>query len=287
MEPDGGAPGGRARRNEPPRKAESGISGRLAGAAAAVKDVFANIDADRMHDLMEAYRNAYGGPAWEALLTAAPRWRIDTGTMTGFESERILELLPKVLTGPERHEIAAAVWAEHWPGVHETVDLGELPKLEPIERITEERTMALIRDAVPDNVHELLFWAAGGDAAAADRMKARVLIEENGRIRRAAHRAAAAARLDRRKDDEQDRAGHRAYRLDGVEPNHVKVVVHTPGRVLITVQRPVEPKALPAPEAPEPETERTETSGDPRHGGKDGPWWRKMLDRLAGKSRTA
>ena len=158
----------------------------LGAGAENARQIFAALEAGRLHDLTERYRERHGDGAWEHLITVLPRWRADAGMVTGFHGEQALELLPTVMNDGERFEIAQAVWGEQYMGVHEYIDLGEVKSTEHLDAAVRRRVAFAIskptdKSGTTERMHDTLFWLCAEDDEAKEKFVKRLEVAELGR----------------------------------------------------------------------------------------------------------
>ena len=158
----------------------------LGAGADNARQIFADLDARRLHDLTELYRERHGDGAWDHLITLLPRWRADPGLISGFHGEQALELLPTVMNEGERFEIAQAVWTEQYMGVHEYIDLGEVKGTDHLDAAVRRRVAFAIskptdRSGTTRRMHDTLLWLCGNDGDAKERFVKKLEVTELGR----------------------------------------------------------------------------------------------------------
>ena len=116
--------------------------------------------------------------------------------MDGFEADRIAELLPRVLTMTECHEIAGALWESLYVGVHDSINLGNVKDTAQVEHRITQRIATAMRShsSLASELESLLAWTAAPESA--DALRLRLVLEETNRLRAAVHETAPLIRAD-------------------------------------------------------------------------------------------
>ena len=246
--PDSGeiAPKPRQQSQTQPKQASRGEAGtpetrltQLGSGADIARDAFGGLDAKRLHDLTEGYRERHGDAAWEHIVNTLPKWRADPQLITGFHGEQAIELLPSVLNDAERFEIARAVWKEQYAGVHEYINLGNIELTDHLESIVRRRIAAAIskpaeESGVREQIHTTLLWLCAGNRETKEGFIKRLKVAEFGQAIRPIRdgvremRAKIAARADgwSGRVERRIRSGANTFDIELHKTEPVKITWH-------------------------------------------------------------
>lgn len=162
--------------------------------------------------------------------------------MDGFEADRIVELLPRVLTMTECHEIAGALCESLYVGVHDSINLGNVKDTAQVEHRITQRIATAMRShsSLASELESLLAWTAAPESA--DALRLRLVLEETNRLRAAVHETAPLIRADLAAGQH---AESRRQVSDG--RNSFDVTVRNAEEIVITMGRRIEdaPRRIP------------------------------------------
>ena len=294
-EQDADEPPGTGKRNQPTptdeaRRPET-LRAKLGTAGNLACEIFGLLDAERLHTLTETYRERHGNHAWEQLLGLMPHWKADAGRIDGFESERMLEVLPRVLTRAEQHNVAAALWHDLYTGIHEFLDIGEVQRIETLEILINRAVATTIgrgRDAaLPERFGELMTWLAAGDERRLLELQSRLDLDEASRARKAVHSDVLALRAELRAKP-PNWTGQIQRRIRA-EPNIFDVRIEKTAGITISWRR--KDRTGDEPDKPETAEKPTDTPPEPEsrpaEPGRAENWLRRMWGRATGRPEPA
>jgi hypothetical protein len=164
------------------------------GATAHVKKLFFTLDDDKLSAVFTAYCDQYGTSALAYAKRTYASWRGGAVNMSGEVAERLLAILPRVLSFEQKFDILRLLWVRHRSRETSTIVIGPEDDTDAIH----QKVNAVIAKAnthqLPREVETRLAWLSQGDAQvakdllrAADdgfgRIKTELLDEEIERIR--------------------------------------------------------------------------------------------------------
>ncbi len=135
-----------------------------------IERLFLNLDRDDLEDLLEIYEEEFGRSAASYARATFPKWKSRTVKMGAQVAERLLNLVPPLLSQDERFELVKKLRLANFRKVRRSVHTGPetwRQDLGPVIRdVVEHGSTAVISEAVKQRVS----WLANGDVAAAEKL---------------------------------------------------------------------------------------------------------------------
>jgi hypothetical protein len=147
---------------------------------------------NRLTILLNAYRRIHGNSAGDYIITALPKWRTGTTKVAQQTIDRLVSLVPRVLTHDERYIVLRKVYQEHRYLLTEnhtlTIVVGHNTQAVMREiDILSTRLMKKAEDhSLPEHVQKRMSWVCNEDAKLARTLMATIEQEETALIADAA-----------------------------------------------------------------------------------------------------